>query len=654
MQIKIRHRPVVATPFISIYFDMLLRRYMERTNYVAFDVETTGLDTKKARIFAYILTWPNGTSEVHRVDTKDYKHNIAGWKRLKEIFADPKYTIIAHNFKYEWKMLIRHKIFVHPEQVWHDTMLMSRLLRNLWPSHSLDYAPYVLCGYTAKYDLEVKRQAEARGGRYDRVDTGLMHKYQIADGERTMLLFLTWIDEFRNNALFYQDYIMEIECTKTSIDMERFGIQLDWDESNKLIEQLDEDLHNLTGEVFSYLGEYVNLNSEKQLTRLFYKTFNFPIVKRTKTKVPAVDKDVINKLKNMGYDDPILDMTLKWRTWANALSMIRGYQERASAEGILYPSINTCVAKTRRQSTDNPSLQNVSKGANLDNPYAVKTRKCFRCHDGGILLLPDYSGIEMRLIIEAAKCTKMIDAMKRGEHPHIIASEIFYPKLDFTDGIYKDPAYQECSYAKGFRSKDLDKMLYDCAKNGHFGLGYGSGKEGLGGTLKYINPKIEGPMAYDRYADEYPDIAFLNRNIAHIIKEQGFVELPWGGKLYAPPGKAYIGLNYLIQGTAAIILKRAIVMLRKYLRERWDDRIKLIISIHDELVIHFPVNLLDYLDIFVLEASVIMVEMPYISVPLEVEWKRTDTTWDKAVGFDIDWNSVLALSRKGFTYESIF
>lgn len=645
--VSVKHKTKSA---ISVHLSRLWRRYLRKRNVIAFDVETTGLDTDVDVIFAYVFTWPDGRSEVWRIDTEDEVHNKAGWDRLKEVFADGSFAIIAHNYKYELAMLRRHNISIHPNIVWHDTMLMSRILRNLWPSHALDYAPWVMGGYTKKWDEIVDRQARARGKRWDRVDPWIMHKYQIGDGERAMLLYLTWINEFLNNKALYIDYIVEVEVVRDTLDMEKFGIRLDWDESNALIETLTDGLEQLNLDVHDYLGEYVNLNSDKQLIRLFYKRMEFPVVKLTKSKQPATDKTVIKELKDMGYDDPILDMTLKWRTWSNALSMIQGYQERASAEGIIYPTINSCQAKTRRQSGENPNMQNTSKEEKLDNPFAVPARRCFRTRSGAIMLFADYSGIEMRLMIDRADAVKMIGRMKAGENIHEIAGKIFYGGVDLSIAPYLDDVYKTCFYRDGFRSKILDKPMYDAGKNSHFALGYGAGALQIGRTLKLINPQVEGQLAYNRYADEFPEIAYLNRNLARIAKEQGYIDLPFGGKLYVPINKAYVALNYLIQGTAAIILKRAEIMVAKYFRENWDNRVRLVLPIHDELVIHFPRDLMEHREQIVHEVSALMVNIPEINVPLEVEWKATTSTWNRAKGMNISWSYVQQLIAEGCAY----
>lgn len=614
--------------FITSFLNNWLSLYQNVENYVSFDVEArpeadapieeTALNYRIAEIFAYCITDKDGNTEVWRVDTDDKEHNEAGWTRLRKLVADGRTAIIAHNYKYELALLHRHNIKMHPKLVWHDTMLMSRMLRNLWPSHALDYAPYILCNYPKKYDAMVKHQADARGGRYDLVDAELMYKYQICDGERTMILFLTWIKDFINNEELYKDYIVEIETVKVTYDMEQFGIMLDWKESNKLITELEQKLDNLNNkEIYDYLGEYVNLNSDIHVRRLFYTKYRFPILKYTKkSKLPAVDKDVIKQLKDMGYKNPILDMTLKCRTWSNALAMIKGYQERANADAIIYPTVNTCQAKTRRQSGENPNMQNVGKQEKLDNPFAVPARRCFRTRSGAVLIFVDYSGIEMRLMIGRANSIKMINIMQAGGNVHEEACKIFY--------------------GDRYRGKKLDKPLYDTGKNGHFALPYGCSPLQLGRTLKFADPRVEGAIAFKKYADAFPEIAFLSKTVAKEVLEYSYVMLPFGSKLYVPVSKAYAGLNYLIQGTAALILKRAEIMVAKYFREQWDNRIRLILPIHDELVIHFPRDLLQYRDNILWDISQLMTDIPEINVPLEVEYKMTTSTWDRAHGIEFN------------------
>lgn len=606
----IKHK--VKSP-VAMYLTNLFTWYMSIKQFVSFDIETTDTDPKVGDIFAYVVTDRHGNSEVYRMDTEDEVQNRIGWKKLRRLFADGKTAIICHNYKFEHSFLEKHNIYIHPKTPWHDTVLMSRMLRNLWPSHALDYAPYILCNYTRKWDQLVKEQSEARGGRYDRVDKDIMYNYQIADGERTMILFLTWIAEFETNPALYKDYLVEIELVKTTLEMEKFGIKLDFEETNKLIVEIEDKLEALTHEIYDFLGEYANLGSDAVVRRLFYTRFNFPIVKRTKIgRQPAVDKDVIKALRDKGIQNPILDLVQKYRTWSSGLTMIKSYMDKADEDGIIYPTINTCQAKTRRQSGENPNMQNVSKEEKLDNPYTVPARRCFRARVGSLLIFVDYAGIEMRLMIGRSNSQKMIEIMRNGGNVHEVACKIFYQDK--------------------FRSKKLDKPMYDAGKNGHFALPYGCTPLKLGRTLKFKNPKVEGPEAFQRYATEFPEIAYLSKTVAEEVREFSYVMLPFGSKLYVPISKAYAGLNYLIQGTAALILKRAEIMISKYFREVWDNRLRLLLPIHDELVIHFPRELLQYRDNILYDISRLMTDIPEINVPLEVEYKSTTSTWDRAKG----------------------
>jgi DNA polymerase I-like protein with 3'-5' exonuclease and polymerase domains len=295
-------------------------------------------------------------------------------------------------------------------------------------------------------------------------------------------------------------------------------------------------------------------------------------------------------------------------------------------------------------------MMNVSKKEKLDNPFAVPARKCFRCRDGGIMMFVDYGAIEMRLMIERAKSKRMINILRQGGNIHEIAGHIFYPEIDLMEKPYTDEVYETCSYVNGFISKIESKLLYSSTKNGHFSLAYGGSPVQLGKTLHFIKPIIEGPLAYDRYAKEFPEIAYLLRNTASIAKEQGFVELPFGCRLYIQVSKAYRALNYVIQGTAALILKRAEIMLAKYFRENWDNEIRLVIPIHDELVIHFPRHLLKYRDQIMHEASALMVDIPEIKVPLIVEWKTSSSNWNNAITREIDLSIVRQLVNDGCSF----
>jgi len=138
------------------------------------------------------------------------------------------------------------------------------------------------------------------------------------------------------------------------------------------------------------------------------------------------------------------------------------------------------------------------------------------------------------------------------------------------------------------------------------------------------------------YCKKVPRVANFTNNIVELIKDQGYVKTVFGRKLSIQRDKPYIGSNYLIQGTAAGIIKRAQVNVDKYLREEWDDDIRIVIPIHDELIISFPRELLKYLNQILEGITERMINIPEITVPLEVEWKMSTTTWANAKEIEIE------------------
>lgn len=622
MSTAIRTKSVTARILNKWYM-----RYMRTKSVVSFDIETTGIDPREAKIFSFCIGHADGTSEVYRLDTKNKMKNRRGWQRLQALFYDPSTAKIAHNYKFEYKFLISAGIKIPDNTVWHDTMLMSRILRNLAPSHALDYLAWEIGGYeietpfgtfnSKEIDEKVKRQAESRGGRYDRVDKELMYWYQVADAERPVLLYLVWINEFRKNSKLYKDYINEILTTAVTAQMENVGVTLDWDNANGLSEELEEKLDKLQADSFEYFGEYINLNSDPKVRRLLFKRYRLPVLAKTKSKLPSTNKETLVELaKRYPEHHTAIHLILQYRAYTNALSMLQGYMERAKADGTIYPTVNSCQARTHRQSGENPNMQNVSKGLPdpEKNPYPVIMRHVFKAPQGYFLCLGDYSGIEMRLIIELAACQEMIEAIARGESPHVIACRLFYGDM--------------------FKSKKENPNLYQFGKNAHFALGYGAGFHKLAKTLGV--PEEQGMEGLLTYRERFPEIAFLNRNVAKTIKHQGFVTSPFGNKLYVPVKKAYSGLNYLIQCTAAKILKRAEVTMSHYFKEQWDNRVQLQMVIHDEVILKFERSLLPHRDEILYDVSKLMCDMPEIKIPLEVEWKKTTTTWKRAKGFDLD------------------
>ena len=386
----------------------------------AFDLETTGLDPHKgARIFAWAICTMDGKTTVYR----------KGWREaLVELLSRP-VVLVAHNFHFELAML-RAEGFDVSRVVWHDTMILSQIFDNLQPSYTLDYQAYTWGRYPMEADAAVAKAAKIYGT-YDKIPVRLMDPYQRADVERAALLYLVFRPKVEADARIWADYLNEIELVKTTVEMERRGILLCRPEAEKLTARLTRDVQDVERAIFESRGEFVNLNSGKQVARLLYEEMGLPVLKTTKGGAQATDKDALEMLrpeaeKLGGKAAEIFDLILKQRSATKGIAMVSSYIKAAGPDGVIHPHINTNRAQTGRESGENPNMQNISKDAALKTKFPVPARRCFRARPGCILFLVDYAGIEMRLIVEITKEPELVELIKRNGDPHSLAASLFY------------------------------------------------------------------------------------------------------------------------------------------------------------------------------------------------------------------------------------
>ena len=557
-------------------------------------------------MFSYAIGHEDGRTSVFNM--------IKDRRTLELYWADTSIAKIMHNAKFDLTMVKMEGIHIPPETEIHDTMIMSQLLRNLAPSHALDYLCWELCGYTREMDKEMKLLGQSLGG-YQNIPAHKMNKYQKADVERGQLLFQTFYPEIKKDRKLHQDYLNEIELIKTTIRMEETGICIDTNKCIELINWMETELDGVLADTQEIFGEWINLNADTQVARVLYKKLKMPILRFTATKLPATDKNTLAQLREQ-HPHPVLDLILKQRAYTKGIAIIRGYMAVTGEDKRIHPTINTNKARTGRESSQNPNLQNVSKKEVLLNPFPVPARKVFVCPDQCILLLVDYAGIEMRLIIDQCGEEEMLKAVNRGGDVHDMASEVLF------GDIYRNE-----------KNKERKKVLRSAGKNANFAVPYGAGGAKIATTLGIEQLGISLDTFTDNfkeYQNRWPKIAFFTRTIIEQVREFGYVSTPFGRRLYVPRDKAYSGGNYLIQGTAGGVLKRAQTRVDTYLKNNWLDKIKLVLPIHDELIISFPKSLLKLKDRIIKDISKIMCDMPEIQIKLDVEWKETYTNWDEA------------------------
>lgn len=630
------------------YSFMIPWLYTVVESYKVFDIETTGLNPRIDKIFSYCIGHWDGSVDVYRLDHKSKKINRRNWKILVKFFEDTSISKIAHNYKFELGFLKSHGINVPEETVWHDTMLMSQLLRNLAPSHALDFLGWELFGYTRTRDKKVKQLGNQLGG-YHLIPEPLMHPYQIDDGIRPMVLFQLWHHLFTSNPALNNDYINELQLVRTTQRLESYGMCVDVKNARALLKETRIKFRQTQEDTRKYLGEYFNLNSDKQLVPLLYERMGFPILKLTKNKNPSTDKDTLFELKEMYPDEEIFDLIFKWRTYRNGLSIIQSYIDLCDEDFVIHPNIKTNIARTGRESSENPNLHNVAKAGVHKNEFALPARECFRSRYKHTLIFIDYSGIEMRIIVELTQEPELVKMVFEGKDLHALAAEIFFGELftnknkclreylptkrdlwrDFKKACKRNP--HEIENIKDEFFAKCKKLLRGAAKNGQFALAYGASLSKIALTLK-IDEDVLRP-GFEKYCERFPRVASFSHDMASQGKECGYVETPFGRRLYASRDKLYSLSNYKVQGTAAGILKRAQVRVDHYLMTCWDDKVRIVLPIHDEIVLEMPDELLPFKNLILEDIITIMTTMPEINIPLEAECKETQTNWNEAVEY---------------------
>ena len=436
-----------------------------------------------------------------------------------------------------------------------------------------------------------------------------MREYQRRDIERTLLLFEFFHPKVSKDPRIYADYLNELELVKTTQRMEETGIIIDRGASAKLLSFLENEIDKLAYDLHKELGFIVNLNSTQVIKHILFNILKLPVLEfNEETGNAVVDKDVLFEYRKR-YPLPILELILKSRSYGKASGMIKNYLDHCLQDGVIHPNIKTNHARSGREACDNPNMQNVSKEINVKNPYPVPLRKCFRARPGYVLLFYDYSGIEIRLIIEATREPEMLQILQEGGDPHSIAAEIFY------EDQYRNET-----------DRKVKKSLRGAAKNAHFALAYGAGAGTIALALNI--PPEEAVRRVTNYKLRFPLIGKFSQTTAYQVINQGFITTSFGRKLRINREKSYAACNYLIQGTAAGIIKRAQVNLTKLIDQKYGwDTLRILVPIHDELVLEMSRGLLPHLKEVYQDIRTTMITMPDIVAPLEVEGKMSTNTW---------------------------
>jgi len=397
---------------------------------------------------------------------------------------------------------------------------------------------------------------------------------------------------------------IEMPLIKVLAEMQYEGIYVDKQELVSFGDKLKEDIEVIKQEIYKLAGEEFNINSTLQLGNILFEKLKLPVYKKTK-KGYSTDVDILEKLKP---EHPIIEKILEYRgfmklnsTYVDGLIVyINEYTHK------IHSYFHQTITATGRISSTEPNLQNIP----TRTEQGKQIKKAFKAQKGHIFIDADYSQIELRILAHISNDTNMREAFLNEEDIHKqVASKVFNVPLE-----------------------EVTKEQRTAAKAVNFGIVYGISGFGLAEQLGISRKKAE--QYIEQYLEKYKGVKEFMDRIVEKAKEQGYVETLFHRRRYIPELSsnnymvrqfgARAAMNTPIQGTAADIMKIAMIEVNKKLEEEKLNA-KLILQIHDELLIECEIEEKEEVKKILKES---MENAVKLSIPLEVEVSEADNWYD--------------------------
>lgn len=559
-----------------------------RDAIVAFDTETTDIDTNRAKIVGFSFCFEENRAYyvpiAHSYLGVDKQISLDIAKKTIEILN--RYKLVLQNYKYDWQIIKNN--FDTDLKLYADTMILSWVL---------DTASKVGIDYQIKkyfnIDMIAFGDIVKKGEDFSSVELEKATQYAAEDALMTLKLFNKQLEIFKEKGeeeLLSIAFELEFNFISVIASMEQRGIKVDISLLTKYKEISSNFLNSLTLEIYELCGENFNINSTKQLGVILFEKLGLATSKKTKTGY-STDESVLESLKDKHSVVPLL---LKYR---EAFKLHSTYIEPLLELGLkdknnrIFTSFLQTGTTTGRLSSKSPNLQNIPTfGAN-----GVEIRKAFVAKNGFKLVGIDYSQIELRLLAHFSQDEALVDAFKNDLDIHLQTAIKIFGEAE----------------AKNKRS---------IAKSINFGLLYGMGAKKLGDTLG-ISQK-EAKTYIDSYFNAFRSVKDYLKSVEDKALENGYVTTLLGRKRFfdfqgASPllRSSYLreAVNTQFQGSAADLIKLTMIKIEQIYKN--NENVKMLLQIHDELIFEIK-------DEFVEEATKniknIMETIFTLNVPLKV------------------------------------
>ncbi len=607
-QPKARSKGQYETVLKQSRFDAWLKK-IDKAALTAIDTETTSIDYMQAELVGISLSVKTGEAAYIPL-AHDYPGAPEQLSResvlssLKVFLEDPQKKKVGHHLKYDAHIFARYDIALQGMQF--DSMLESYVLNSVATRHDMDS--------TARYYLDIDtihfEDVAGKGAKqltFNQIDLELAAPYAAEDADITLRLHEHLWGELQKTATLKNVYVeIEQPLVPILLGMEEAGVLIDRDMLKKQSGELAEKMAGLEVSAHELAGAPFNLGSPKQLQEILFVQLGLPVIRKTPKGQPSTAEDVLQELAS-DYDLPRVILEYRGVSKLKSTYTDKLPEQIAADTGRVHTSYHQAVAATGRLSSTDPNLQNIP----IRTPEGRRIRQAFVAPDGAVLLAADYSQIELRIMAHLSGDAGLLDAFADDQDIHkATAAEVF--------------------------ALDPDDVTTDqrrSAKAINFGLMYGMSAFGLGKQLGIS--RHEAQEYVDLYFDRYPGVKKFMDDTREQARQAGFVETMFGRRLYLPdindrnaPRRQYAersAINAPMQGTAADIIKRAMIAVQQWL-DTSKAPARMIMQVHDELVFEVAEKSVDEVQT---EIVALMSAAADLSVPLKVD-AGFGNNWDEA------------------------
>lgn len=592
----------------ATFTDWLAR--LKKADVFAFDTETDGLDTLTANLIGLSFAIAPGEAAYLPV-AHDYLDAPAQLDRayvleaLKPLLEDEKALKVGQNLKFDMSLLARYGIEMRG--IAYDTMLESYVLDSVGGRHDMDSLADRYLGHKTITFEEIAGKGKNQLT-FNQIALEQAAPYAAEDADVTLQLHLAMWPQLKQSAELLTVF-NEIEMPLLPVlsHIERTGVLIDPAILSAHSQELAKRLAELEAQAHELAEEPFNLASTKQLQAILYEKQKLPVLKKTPGGAPSTNEEVLAEL---ALDYPLPKVILEYRGLAKLKTT---YTDKLPlminpVSGRVHTSYHQAVTATGRLSSSDPNLQNIP----VRNEEGRRIRQAFIAPEGYRIVAADYSQIELRIMAHLSQDEGLLKAFAEGKDIHrATASEVFGVPLDKVTGEQR-------------RS----------AKAINFGLIYGMSAFGLARQLGI--PRGEAQRYMDLYFERYPGVLDYMERTRQQASEQGYVSTLDGRRLYLPDVRSSnamrrkaaerAAINAPMQGTAADIIKRAMIEVDAWLQGQEKPLVRAIMQVHDELVFEVHESVIE-------EASQrirqLMEGSMALAVPLKVD-VGVGMNWDEA------------------------